>query len=59
MRLALRAAHNASHVAGSRLTPAEILADWHAANQLVQTVFNSLSFEVSNAIEAIRQPSSR
>jgi hypothetical protein len=55
MKLALRAANNASHEASSQLTPAETLADWHGANQMVQTVFNHLSFEVSNAIETLRQ----
>jgi hypothetical protein len=60
MKLALWAANNATHAASSRLTPAETLADWQAANQMVQTVFNDLSFEVTNAIETIGQmPSSR
>jgi hypothetical protein len=60
MQLALWAADNASHPVSSRLTPAAILADWHAANQMVQTVFRHLSFEVTNAIETIGQrPSSR
>lgn len=55
MQLALWAADNASRTASARLTPAATLADWHAANQMVQTVFRHLSFEVSNAIETIRQ----
>jgi hypothetical protein len=55
MKLALRAASNASYEAGTRPTPAEILAEWHGANQLLQTVFRHLSFEVSNATETIRQ----
>ncbi len=55
MKLALWAADRASHTARSRLTSAEIFADWLAANQMVQVVFRHLSFEVSNAIETIRQ----
>ncbi len=55
MKLALWAAYKASHTARSRLTSAEIFADWLSANQMVQTVFRHLSFEVSNAIETIEQ----
>jgi hypothetical protein len=56
MRLAINAADiDSRHGRHEEPTPAQVLKSWRAAALLLHAVFDGLSFEVTNAIETMKQ----
>jgi hypothetical protein len=54
MKMALLAAREAPHKASvERLTPAQATACWHAANLLLDTMFDNLNSELRNAMDVM------
>jgi hypothetical protein len=54
MKMALLATSEAPHKASAeRLTPAQVLACWHSANLLLDTMFGNLNSELRNAMDVM------